>query len=104
MPEYVPITEGDIEAFTEELEDDDTDRDNTLSLMGAWFRPPGASVVWLPWSDREQFTAHEAGSSRRRWHDLIDHHDDLAIELDDVTALFQWMIGLVSGRPTRPSS
>lgn len=55
---------------------------------------------WLTWSRSEEYTTHVAGSSRRRWVDLIDNHDDLAVELDDITALFQWMIGLAANRPT----
>jgi hypothetical protein len=57
-----------------------------------------------PWSEVEEYTTHVAGSSRRRWVDLIDNHEELAIEMDDVMELFKWLIGLATERPTRPSA
>lgn len=58
----------------------------------------------LPWARSEEYTTHVAGSSRRRWVDLIDNHEELAIEMEDVMELFQWLIGLATERPTRPSA
>jgi hypothetical protein len=80
--------------------------DGTEAPADAVFRVPvGAEAgKWLPLAHSEEFTTHVAGSSRRRWVDLIDNNDDVAIELDDLKELFQWLITLAAERPTRPLS
>jgi len=49
-----------------------------------------------------KFFAFEAGSSRRRWAHLLQHDDDVEIEIDQVTDLFEWLASEAAGqRPTR---
>lgn len=57
-----------------------------------------------PLSAAEDFTRFEAGSSRRRWRYLVDEDDDLTVDEEPLVKLFEWLVGLAAGRPTRPSS
>jgi hypothetical protein len=57
----------------------------------------------VPAEHAAQFEAFDAGSSRRRWNALLDD-DDIAVDIADVMALFEWMVSLVADRPTVPSS
>jgi hypothetical protein len=66
------------------------------------FRGPDGELYGF--EHAEKFTAFEAGSSRRRWHQLMDVDDDIEVEAADLMELFEWLVGLAAGRPTRPSS
>lgn len=57
----------------------------------------------LPMSRVGEFLAPEAGSSRRRWDALLED-DDIAVEAADLMAVFEWCVGVASGRPTGMSS
>lgn len=57
----------------------------------------------LPVSRVGEFLAPEAGSSRRRW-DALLADDDITLEATDLMALFEWAVGVASGRPTVMSS
>lgn len=57
----------------------------------------------LPLSRVGEFLAPEAGSSRRRW-DALLADDDITLEASDLMAIFEWAVGVASGRPTEMSS
>lgn len=60
-----------------------------------------------PLADADQFTAFEAGSSRRRWLALMDPDNEAeGVQLADMMDLAKWVVGLAVDRPTRarPSS
>lgn len=57
----------------------------------------------LPMTRVGEFLAPEAGSSRRRW-DALLADDDISLEAADLMALFEWAVGVASGRPTVMSS
>jgi hypothetical protein len=57
----------------------------------------------LPMSRVGEFLAPEAGSSRRRW-DALLADDDISLEAADLMAVFEWCVGVASGRPTGMSS
>jgi len=64
---------------------------------GEFTNPDGTSC---PVEDLPKYTAHEAGSSRRRWIALIES-EDAVIEFDVVMSLFEWLAGEVgAGRPS----
>lgn len=57
-----------------------------------------------PAADLPELLAFEAGSSRRRWIHLLDVDDEVEVELDDITELYEKLIEAASDRPTqRPS-
>lgn len=69
------------------------------------YRGPDGKIY--PFSDAaklKEFTAPEAGSSRRRWAHLLEQDDDVAVEAEDLVEIAQWMIGLATDRPTGPSA
>jgi hypothetical protein len=47
--------------------------------------------------------AFEAGSSRRRWMHLMEHDDEVTIELDQMVSLMEDLIAAVAERPTQRS-
>jgi hypothetical protein len=57
----------------------------------------------LPMTRVGEFLDPAAGSSRRRWDALLDD-DDVTLEAPDLTGLFEWAVGVASGRPTGMSS
>jgi hypothetical protein len=57
----------------------------------------------LPMARSGEFLAPEAGSSRRRWDALLED-DDVTLEAGDLMAVFEWAVGVASGRPTEMSS
>lgn len=57
----------------------------------------------LPMSRVGEFLDPAAGSSRRRWDALLDD-DDVTLEAPDLTGLFEWAVGVASGRPMGMSS
>jgi hypothetical protein len=66
------------------------------------FRGPDGELYQF--EHAEKFEAFEAGSSRRRWHQLMEIDDDIEVEAPDLMELFEWLVGLAAGRPTQPSS
>jgi hypothetical protein len=52
-----------------------------------------------PFSEVEKFTAHDAGSSRRRWTALIES-DDAVVDFEQIMALFEHMAEVAGTRPT----
>jgi hypothetical protein len=59
--------------------------------------PAGEKV---PFAELEKYTAHEAGSSRRRWAELIES-DDAVIDFEQVMSVFEWLAEVVGDRPTQ---
>lgn len=65
------------------------------------FRGPDGKIYELADSEAiEKFQKVENGSSRRRWHHLMEEDDDLSIEVDDLMDILQWSIEEASNRPT----
>lgn len=48
-----------------------------------------------------EYLAHDAGSSRRRWHELAYDNDTVTVDLDDALAMFEQLTESVGGRPTK---
>jgi hypothetical protein len=53
-----------------------------------------------PFTDAEKYTDFAAGSSRRRWVELMDGDNDLVVEAKTIMKLWQWLIGEAADRPT----
>lgn len=64
---------------------------------GGKFTAPDGSEQ--PVADLAKFTAHEAGSSRRRWVELVES-DDATIHIDDVMNIFEYFAEVAADRPT----
>lgn len=77
---------------------------------GAKTEPPGEYFIdpsgqRRPAEELPKYRAFEAGSSRRRWAHLLQVDDDVEVEIDQVTDLFEWLATEAAGsRPTRKSS
>jgi hypothetical protein len=65
------------------------------------FRAPDGRLH--PMGDAPKFLEHAAGSSRRRWNELMAD-DELEIDIDQLTDMFEWLISLAANRPTAPSA
>jgi len=65
------------------------------------FRAPNGAL--LPMAEAGRFTEFNAGSSRRRWLELMQD-DELTVDAEPLTKLFEWLVGLAAGRPTGPSA
>lgn len=65
------------------------------------FRAPDGTLH--PMDDAAKFLEHSAGSSRRRWLELMAD-EELEIDLDQLTDVFEWLISLAAKRPTGPSA
>lgn len=55
----------------------------------------------LPFERSEEFLRHEAGSSRRRWREVLIDDDEVSVKQEAITELFEWLMGLAAERPTR---
>lgn len=56
------------------------------------------------YDDLGKFQDFDAGSSRRRWAQLMDNDDDLIVDPEVLQGVFEHLAGLAAGRPTqRPS-
>jgi hypothetical protein len=56
-------------------------------------------------ADAQKYTAFEAGSSRRRWVQLMEHDDDVEVELEQIMQVFEYLASeAAEGRPTSRSS
>jgi len=56
------------------------------------------------WDELDRFTKYEAGSSRRRWSELMDNEDDLVVDAEVISGVFEHLVGLAAARPTRRPS
>jgi hypothetical protein len=65
------------------------------------FRAPDGKLMTM--EHAEQFTAIEAGSSRRRMMHLL-LEDDAAVDIQDVAEIMKDMMGIAAGRPTTAPS
>lgn len=92
-PNYEWATQGTIAEVAPEDESEERPR---------VFRGPDGELHTF--DQVEKFTAFEAGSSRRRWTHLMEVDDDVEVDAQDLMELFEWLVGLAAGRPTRPSS
>lgn len=57
----------------------------------------------VPYDELSEFQDPAVWSSRRRWLALTDD-DDVILQEEDLSALFQWLVGLAANRPTERSS
>lgn len=53
-----------------------------------------------PMRDADKFTVFSAGSSRRRWVELMDGDNNLTVEAKTVMKLWQWIVSEAADRPT----
>lgn len=71
-------------------------------------RPPsyrGPDGEIYPFSDEAQLAEwndQKLWTSRRRWVYLMEEDDDAVVELEDIQAIAEWVIGLATDRPTQP--
>lgn len=101
-----PGTVGGYPAWPVETGDDGEETpERTAHLDEPVFRAPHGPEKGslLPMSRVGEFLAPEAGSSRRRW-DALLADDDVSLEAADLMAVFEWCVGVASGRPTVMSS
>jgi len=77
------------------------ERDDDSNTERMFVGPDGEPY---PYELLDKFTAFEAGSSRRRWRQLLDNDDDLVIEAEVLSALFEHLAALAANRPTRRPS
>lgn len=75
--------------------------DDDVDIVPGFRGPTGA---YHPMSEAPLFLEESSGSSRRRWVHMINDDDDVTIDSEDITALFEWVVSLAAGRPTPPSS
>lgn len=70
-----------------------------ITERGTFTDPNGDEV---PEDLLPQYTAFEAGSSRRRWAALMDDDDEVTVEIEQIGELFRDLIREASaGRPTK---
>jgi hypothetical protein len=66
-------------------------------VAGGKFTAPDGSEALA--ADLPKYTAHEAGSSRRRWIELIES-DDAVIDFEQIMQVFEWLAEEAADRPT----
>lgn len=84
--------DGDAQAVAGHLEDDD-DEERPAQFVG----PDG---VVYPMSDAGKFEEFSAGSSRRRWIELMDGDNNLTVSAKTISKVWRWLIGEAADRPT----
>lgn len=89
-PADQPTLSGEFDVIDDEPDDEPEPK----------FRGPDGELH--PMSAAEKFQAFEAGSSRRRWHQLMDDDEEITADGKALIKLFEWLVGLAAGRPTRP--
>jgi hypothetical protein len=77
--------------------DDGTPTSWKPAVQDGEFTAPDGKLV--PATDLPTYTKHEAGSSRKRWIELIES-DDAVVEFEQVMALFEHLCAVSSDRPT----
>lgn len=78
------------------------DEDEADDLPPVFRAPSGPEKgELLPFERVEEFLKHEAGSSRRRWREVLLDDDEVSVKQDAITELFEWLMGLAAERPTR---
>lgn len=82
----IPDDEGDLEPIEHETK----------------FRGPDGALYTMDHAAR--FTDLDAGSSRRRWLQLMEDDDEVIVDAEDLVKLFEWLISVAARRPTVPSS
>lgn len=82
------------------LNNDGTPANWEPNIVDGHFTAPNGDHC--PIEDLPEFEAFEAGSSRRRWTHLMDIDEDVSFELEQITAVFEWLVERSSGdeRPT----
>lgn len=81
---------------------------NTDGTPAKWApQPVGDGQVYGPDGtpitpeEAEALAAFDAGSSRRRWIQLMEHDDDVTVELEQIMELFELLTSMAGGdRPT----
>jgi hypothetical protein len=58
----------------------------------------------VPVSEAPEYLKSEVHSSRRRWIHLLEKDDDAIVSLEDLTAIFEWVIAEASGKASAASS
>ncbi len=81
----------------------DSDEDDVEEELPPVFRAPCGPEKGelLPFERAEEFLRHEAGSSRRRWREVLLDDDEVSVKQEAITELFEWLMGLAAERPTR---
>lgn len=77
--------------------DDGTPLKWTPLVKAGHFTSPDGNET--PVADLPKYTAHEAGSSRRRWSELIESEEDI-VDFDQVMEVFEYLAEVASDRPT----
>jgi hypothetical protein len=58
-----------------------------------------------PSKDLAKYVAFEAGSSRRRWVELMDRDDEVEVEIEQIVGVFEYLTSeAADARPTKRSS
>lgn len=98
-----PTESGDVTGISEEIPEETPEQ--AAHLDEPVFRAPYGleKGKLLPVARVGEFLAPEAGSSRRRW-DALLADDDISLEAADLMAVFEWCVGVASGRPMGMSS
>lgn len=95
-----PADPGGMERVDDFLADESSDPDRP-DEEDLYVGPDGKPY---PYSEVEQFTTFDAGSSRRRWLHLVEEDDEVLVEQDVITGVFKHMVSVGAKRPTqRPS-
>lgn len=80
------------------LNDDGTPEKWRPEIHEGHFTDPEGSH--LPVAELPKYLTFEAGSSRRRWVHLMEYDDDVEVELDQITAVFEYLTSAAAERPT----
>ena len=69
------------------------------SIVDGHFTAPDGTHQ--PESELPRYLDHDAGSSRRRWHELSYDNDTVTMSMDDTIAMFEQLTADAVGRPTQ---
>lgn len=74
-------------------------------------RPPSFRVPWgdrqgelRPMEEAADYLENTPHSSRRRWLHLMEKDQDAVVQFDELSKLFEWMVGQTSGNRSAASS
>ena len=73
------------------------DEEDSDEAMPQFLAPDGTVH---PWSEASKYTDFAAGSSRRRYVELMDGDNDLRVEAKTLSKVWQWLISEAADRPT----
>lgn len=100
-PHVVPLVDRFIRRAL--VDDDGTPARWAPNIVRGHFTAPNGDHT--PEERLAEFTVHGAGSSRRRWNQLMDGDDEVTVEQEQIMAIMRDLIEEASEkRPTEPSS